>query len=78
MMNILSVGNLFAQEQWIALVECFNNTTQSIIIELQSNIQTLLKNGSFDANYLLKAKTLIDHLAIYDEILPEKSWLFIS
>lgn len=40
-------------------------------MELKGNLQILSKNGLSVSNYMLKVKTLSDHLASIGEIIPE-------
>lgn len=63
----IHLEEITAYEQWIALEEAFSSSSQEIIMDLWLQLQNLSKDGLSASEYILKAKTIADHLAAFDE-----------
>lgn len=71
-MNIVILGETIARAKWLALEERFENNTQSKVMDLHGKHQSLRKYNLSLSEYLLRAKTIANHLASNCEIILEK------
>lgn len=65
------LGARTALAKWLALEKRFSGTTQSRIMELRGRLQSLSKKSLSVSEYLLRPKSIVDHLASTGEIIPE-------
>lgn len=66
-MNSLIFRKTIAYQQWKSFEETFSSTTQSKILDLRSQLQTLRKEGLFVSEYIAKAQPISHHLVAVSE-----------
>lgn len=71
-MNVVILGGLTARAKWLALEDRFTNPTRSRVIELRRKLQSLSKNNLSIGEYLLRTKTILNHLASTGEVILER------
>lgn len=66
-MNLVVSRKGTTYEQWLSLEKTFSSSTQSRIINLHSQLQTLRKEGFSITNNVAKIRTIAYHLATIGE-----------
>lgn len=71
-MNYLLVRRHTAYKQWSYLYKNFSSTNQSQIMNLRLQLQTLRRDNLSVSEYILRAKTIYDHLAASSELVNNR------